>query len=143
MSTQKTCGPLYKEGLEEFTAMDQKLIPVYAAGFISGQAEKIHLGACRAAMFRPSSDWFEMVENVAQSVAKRYGLRVSVISTSRGPEIWLCDSEATAAEISLLPTIAENSDTWHWRRGIMCGIPSWSIDPNFHLRTGHNDPCDV
>lgn len=141
MNNQKTCGPLYKEGLEFHTGMDPQLIPVFASGFVSGQAEKIYLGACHAAMFRPSGEWLATVETITAHVAKRYGLLVCVLPTSRGPEIWMCKSAEVCESISALRSMRENSPEWHRRRGLLCGV--LEIDHEFHHRTGHNDPCDV
>ena len=137
----QTCGPLYCESLEEFTGMDPKLIPVFASGFISGQAEKIYLGAAGAAMFRPSAEWFNDVFNIAHQVARRYGLLVRVLETSVGSEIWII-VESMERTFLRLPECGENSGCWHETRGRLCGIPEHAIDRNFHLRTGWGKPCD-
>lgn len=139
----QTCGPLYKEGLESFTGMDRDKIAVFAAGFVSGQAEKIYLGACQAAMFRPAPENYHMVFEIAAEVATRYGLRVETMDTSRGTEVWLCGSPAVALAIRKLPTLErENTPRWHQSRGLFCGIPEHQIDYQFHERTGFGERCD-
>jgi len=50
-----TCGTHYLKLLKVFTELDPERVRYFAAGFVCGQAEKIHLGACPAAMFRPNS----------------------------------------------------------------------------------------
>ena len=80
MTEQKTCGPLYRDGLGEFTDMDPDLILVFAAGFASGQAEKIYLGACQAAMFRPSEERWDAVMEIVVKVRDRYGLHTTSLT---------------------------------------------------------------
>lgn len=142
MSDQQTCGPLYKAGLESFTGMDPELIPIFAAGFVSGQAEKVKLGACQAAMFRPSEDWVETVRSIVREVAERYGLAWATIGTSRGLEIWLCKSFEIYDAITSLESLGENSPRWHERRGLLCGVRAHDIDYLFHERAGFGQPCD-
>jgi hypothetical protein len=142
MSTASTCGPLYLDGLTSFTGMDADKIPIFAAGFVSGQAEKIYLGACRAAMFRPSEEWHSTVMGIVRQVAERYMLRVHELQTSRGVEIWLCKSRNDYTALVVLDHMEENSPEWHRRRGEMCGIPESDIDLEFHKRSGFGEPCD-
>lgn len=142
MKSETTCGPLYQDGLLAFTGMDPAKIPIFAAGFVSGEAEKIFLGACSAAMFRPSEEWHDTVMGIVDDVSSRYGLFVEELPTSRGVEIWLCLSPAVQLSIRMLPTLGENSPEWHQRRGLLCGIPSHQIDYQFHKRSGFGEPCD-
>src|ERR1700721_1234405 len=99
MTDKPTCGPLYLEGLDKYTGGDPEKIRIYAAAFCAGQAEKVCLGACRAAMFRPSADRFTMLIAVVCDVAKRYGLTVYVRpaynpeTKHAGREIWICRSK--------------------------------------------------
>lgn len=136
-----TCGPLYKAGIESFTGMDPEKIPLFAAGFVSGQAEKIYLKACQAAMFRPSGEHHEMVWRIVLEVAGRYGLFVQKLETSRGVELWLCSSPIVAQSIRNLPR-PENSPEWHEARGMLCGVPRHQIDYEFHERAGYGERCD-
>ena len=143
MTDTTTCGPLYKAGLEDFTGMDPELIPVFVAGFVSGQAEKIYLGACQAAKFWPSNKWRDTVVEIVTKVADRYGLYRAFLHASRGDEVWLCLSPAVVESVESLGNVDENSSLWHERRGLLCGIPAYQIDFCFHERIGHNEPCDV
>ena len=139
---KQTCGPLYKAGLEEFTGMDSRKIPIFAAGFISGEAEKIYLGACSAAMFRPSADWFDRVFNICHQVARRYELLVRVLDTTKGCEIWILRSNLFAEMIVQLAGYGENTAEWHRVRGRLCGVPEHELDSAFHERSGFGERCD-
>lgn len=141
-ASKATCGPLYKAGLESFTGMDPDKIPIFAAGFISGQAEKIYLGACQAAMFRPPKEWVGVVSEIAHEVADRYGLEGVCLPTSRGEELWMVRSPAVRTSILGLLDMPENSPEWHERRGLLCGVPPYHIDVNFHERSGYGVRCD-
>jgi hypothetical protein len=144
MATLKpqTCGPLYKVGLEQFTGMDPALIPVFAAGFVSGEAEKIYLGACRAAMFRPSEEWFKVVFDICLKVGHRYGLQVRILPFNRGREIWVVRDTEVGDAILKMQTVEENSEEWHEIRGRLCGVPGHKIDYQFHEREGFGERCD-
>ncbi len=55
-----------KEAINKYAGDDSEKIRIFAAGFVSGQAEKVYLGACRAAMFRPSQDRYGMLNVVTE-----------------------------------------------------------------------------
>lgn len=137
-----TCGPLYKAGLEEFTGLDPDKTPLFAAGFMSGQAEKIYLGACRAAMFRPSAEYLPVIREILQKIADRYHLWIESLNTAQGEELWLCADPRVATEIRQLADIKENCGAWHLKRGILCGVPLKKIDTDFHHRDGYGKRCD-
>lgn len=139
----KSCGPLYQEALAAYTAYEPDNVRLFAAGFVHGQAEKVYLGACNAAMFRPSEERWAMVERLVAEAASRYRLKVVVIATDRGRELWLCRSEATVSVVEGMPTVPTNTARWHRVRGLLCGVPACEIDADFHSRDGHNDPCDI
>ncbi len=67
------CGLLYQQGLLEFTN-DEATQRAFAAGFVSGQTEKVHSGSCPAAMFCPVSDDHAWFYRMVSDVARRYGL---------------------------------------------------------------------
>lgn len=145
--TKPTCGPMYKEAIDHYCGStgpdfcrsnDPALVRVFAAGFVSGQAEKVYLGACRAAMFRPSAERYGMLIDVASDVARRYGLTVV---TGVKFEIWICRDE-WAPMVRTLKDAEENSRIWHECRGFLCGIPFEECDYEFHLREGHGQRCD-
>ena len=138
--SKPTCGPMYKEALELYAGFNPDKVRIFAAGFVSGQAEKVYLGACYAAMFRPSQDRYGMLLETVQDVAKRYGL--AVVSPIGGKqEIWICRPEAIGV-IERLHDIPEDCPKWHEHRGFLCGVPRQEIDYQFHLRTGHGERCD-
>lgn len=142
-NNRPTCGPLYLDGLKSFTGMKPRYIKLFAAGFISGQAEKLYLRACSAAMFRPSAMHLDMVREIVAEVATRYGLLTTELPTSRGVEVWICSSPAVKMAIDKLPEDGENSAIWHRRRGVLCGIPPHLIDLAFHERSGYGETCDA
>lgn len=142
MNDKQTCGPLYFEALKHFTGLDPEKIPLFAAGFICGQAEKVCLGACAAAMFRPSEEWQDMVYENVCNAAHIYGLYVTTLDTSRGREIWMYKSLVAQTAIESLSGLTENSPRWHQRRGLLCGVPLRQIDHAFHERHGYGEKCD-
>lgn len=143
--SKPTCGVLYLEGLEQFAGETAESFLAWTAGFVSGQAEKVYLGACKAAMFRPSDEHFEMVSQIAESVCRRYGLcmRRGVRGNPKkgGNEIWIYRLE-NADRIGEWLRHEENSPKWHTLRAALCGIPANEIDFEFHNRAGYNEPCD-
>ena len=112
----------------------------FAVGFATGQAEKVHLGVCRAAMFRPSKELFEWYLGEVKQIAENYSLQVSVLAcdNSETPfEIWIHNGpigEWLSFEI--------NSPDWHRARAKACGIPEDKVDVNYHLKSGYGKRCD-
>ncbi len=137
---KKTCGDFYLEGLQSFTAMESESVRLFAAGFVSGQAEKVHLGACKAAMFRPSEDRWRMIMAIVEEVCRRYEL---VVFEAGIGEIWICrDMDVWKELLDLHAHVGRNSATWHRRRAEMCGINPAMIDENFHERKNYGKRCD-
>lgn len=130
-----TCGPLYLDALLKHAGGDLDKLKAFAAGFVNGQAEKVYLGACRAAMFRPSPQHVPLVSSLVLDAADRYGLMVRSFSG----EIWLY---RTAGDMDQLGTLAKDSPAWHRERGRLCGVPEDEIDERFHERKGYAEPCD-
>ena len=140
MSTKPTCGPMYKSALEKYCGGDPQKIHLFAAGFVSGEAEKVYLGACSAAMFRPSQDRMGMLSEIVEDVCQRYGL-VS-FDGGRG-ELWICrNMDVWEALREMHAMVPANSEEWHRRRAELCGIPLGEVDVNFHERAGHGERCD-
>jgi hypothetical protein len=137
---KRTCGPLYNEGMLAYcrSAEEERL---FAAGFVSGQAEKVYLGACRAAMFRPSPEKRDMLIEVVIEVAKRYELAVDYLLD----EIWILRSSFDGQWIlfSSLLNQEVNSPAWHVWRALLCGVPVDEVDLEFHKRKGFGEKCDV
>lgn len=137
----KTCGPMYFDALSKYAGDDDALIRVFAAGFINGQAEKVYLGACRAAMFRPSEERYVMVRELAKEACERYNLNLFYAPDG---EVWICRSVATWKALDDLYAQYDNRGAeWHRRRGELCGVPAHEIDEEFHKRKGHGEPCDT
>jgi hypothetical protein len=137
---KRTCGPLYNEGMLAYckNVEEERL---FAAGFVSGQAEKVYLGACRAAMFRPSPEKRDMLIEVVVEVAKRYDLAVDYLLD----EIWILrrTREDQWALFSRLQDEEVNSPIWHTWRAYLCGVPAEEVDLDFHKRKGFGEKCDV
>jgi hypothetical protein len=114
----------------------------FAAGFAAGQAEKVYLGACQAAMFRPSNDHFEWYYQEVKRIADAYGLETRVLSSFQmetSHEIWIY-REKTVVGMWMMQDI--NSPEWHQLRAQLCGIPADEVDVNYHLRSGYGEKCD-
>lgn len=145
MSDKVTCGVLFQKAM---TQIIQKVgndpVLLFCSGHVCGQAEKIYLGACSAAMFRPSTE--EHRNNLLISViicSAVYELEVSVFEREEiQDEIWLHTPKAGPILADCLNNDPVNSVSWHYLRGLMCGIPQESIDHEFHLRKGYRQPCD-
>lgn len=141
MTSKTTCGPFYKDALAKYAGDSPEAIKIFAAGFVSGQAEKVYLGACRAAMFRPSQDRYGMLIETVNEVASRYGLKV-ITPVGSKMEIWICRPIWANDVQMLLGKFVEDSPAWHSKRAWLCGVPDREIDYDFHLREGHGQPCD-
>ena len=141
--SKPTCGPMYKEALDKYADGDESKSHAFAAGFVSGQAEKVYLGACRAAMFRPSQDRKAMLLEIVADAAARYGLRVVVPVGAKG-EVWICRATYLPAVEMLRDCHPENenSEWWHRHRAFLCGVPDDEVDSKFHLRDRHGLDCD-
>lgn len=149
MSVPKTtCGPLYRALLHHFCAapgslggaggLDTDKVALFAAGFCCGQAEKVYLGACTAAMFRPSAERRAMLLEVLAHVCAVYGLLV----VERQDEVWVCRDQETKTNVMLMDFGTPNSPAWHRSRGDLCGVPDDEIDEAFHERQGYGERCD-
>lgn len=138
-----TCGVLCMESINEFckTEAERK---AFAVGHVHGQAEKVYLGACAAAMFRPQPDQFEWLLNAVQRVAARYSLDVETLpyegDWSGRREIWI--SRRGNRIVGSWLDSEPDSKRWHTMRALACGIPAECIDTEFHTRRGYNEPCD-
>lgn len=141
--SQVTCGVLYLRGFQtETNRASGNEFRLFDAGFIYGQAEKIYIGACHAAMYCPAKDNFPGIREVVERAARIYGLKVTQLETKAGVEIWLCGTDVIKRAVEGLHVHAENGENWHLIRGILCGIPTDQIDKQFHLRQGFGEPCD-
>ena len=135
---RESCGPFYRRVREAITGDDPARNRDFAAGFVAGQAEKVYLGACLAAMFRPGSpEGMELLREVADRICAQYGLvHVRVMA-----ELWICRPESRT-EVETLVGVEPNSSLWHCRRARLCGVPSEEVDLQFHLRKGATENVD-
>lgn len=141
MQHKKTCGPFYLDALQSHAGGDESFTEAFAAGFVNGQAEKVYIGACRAAMFRPSEGNWSMVARLATEAAERYGLRFSTMCDVG--EIWILQEHpGVLACFAGLAETEVNSPEWHEIRGWLCGVPTGEIDFEFHKRKGFGESCD-
>lgn len=137
-ATKTSCGPLYRAAKNHFTGGDPAKERLFAAGFVHGQAEKVYLGACMAAMFRPSTlEKQVMVQEIAEQAAVLYGLVVLNIRE----EIWICRPDHEK-DVGKLWWMIIDSGLWHCYRGGLCGVPTGEIDNQFHLRQGAKEAAD-
>lgn len=139
-----TCGPLFQKCLSYFTShYSSDLILLFAAGMALGQAEKIYLGACQAAMFRPSKENHGKMLAVCVYLSGIYRLEVSVFNRPEiWNEVWLHTNKCGHLLYNTLQNEDVNSPIWHTVRGMLCGIPYNQIDLDFHLRRGYREDCD-
>lgn len=119
---QETCGSLYRDAFS-------RLPDSFSAGFICGQAEKVHSGACDACMVRPRESDMEATDAACRVAEQVYGL----VYRTDGREIWLIRREAVAAWGATMG-MEVNSPEYHRARAALCGIRD--VDEKFHERFG-------
>ena len=136
MNEKKTCGSYYLEAASHWTSTEEEYA-AYVAGFVMGQAEKVFLGACRAAMFRPADNWREMLGARIDYVWDLYGLA----SKDVDGEIWICRRENVPA-VSELWMVDPNSPEYHLHRAWLTGIPADEVDLHYHERAHYGEQCE-
>ncbi|MFA5987585.1 MAG: hypothetical protein WC797_02965 [Candidatus Paceibacterota bacterium] len=104
---------------------------LFNAGSWDGQAQKIYLGACPAAMFRLPLNKLLSGMKLAKIIAKNYGLNAFNVNN----EIWIIQPKYKKY-LKIMMTLPENSAGWHLLRAILCGIPLDNVDVEYHLRKG-------
>ena len=130
------CGEIYRRLRE---SLETAKLDSFGAGFMAGQAEKIYLGACKAAMFRIQPENRRDVARVISIIADAYSLRCLEVNG----EFWFFRNSITEAQIKdVYYTFDENTAEWHLRRGYLVGIPANEIDLGYHKSTGFGEPCD-
>ena len=139
MTEKPTCGPLFLEAINRHAGDDPDKRHLFAAGFVHGQAEKVYLGACAGAMFRPSVEYAEEMYHLVESAATQYSLIGPIIL---GQELWLLRDTTALKAFHKMQGLEANSPNWHFCRGRLCGIPQQDIDIYFHERRGYGKPCD-
>lgn len=140
-ATQGTCMVRFGEALQIFFGDDPQRRRDATVGFWIGLAEKVGMGACRAAMVRPNLGKNPWATEALSAVANHWGLVVTTFKYGDITELWIT-RPANAVEVENLLTCAVNSPEWHTRRGLLCGVPVEEIDPEFHLRPGYGEFID-
>lgn len=144
-----TCGQLYLQALERYTGFDDAKIALFAPGFVMGHAECLYLGAKRAAMFRPSLQYHEIVIDACKAAMEIYD-DLALLFIAETGEFWLYRTEWHEMMMRVYTMAKEDQSVWnlerwsiwHLTRGRLCGIPENEIDIVYHEREGHTIPAD-
>lgn len=143
MSEQETCGPLYYRNRRMMVPdEDPEKIRVFALGMASGEAEKVHLRACPAAMFRPAAEDFDWLLEGVVLIGANYGLDVwpflyEVADGVVVREVWMVSNDPWPQLLfQSMKAVKVNTPEWHRLRAVLCGIPEDRVDPEFHKRRG-------
>lgn len=134
-----TCAPLFLK-LLDLTLKDKAagLIPddtaFFGRAFQVGQAEKVYLGSCLAAMSRPGPEYFDCMLLGAMHIADVYGL-ANGVTHKKGydDEIWVFRESASALWERMAMTEVD-TPLYHRLRAGLCGVPDAEVDLAFHLR---------
>lgn len=137
MDKKYSCGYYYKQALAAYTGGNASYTRQFAAGFVFGQAEKVFLGACQGAIFRPSFEWHDMLLKITEHAAEMYGLVVRVYDS----EIYIFRPEARPLFEALYETFVD-SPQWHLIRAQLTGVPPRDVDIKFHEREGAKERAD-
>lgn len=139
-----SCGPFARAVQDRYAQNDGER-RAYWAGVIYGNAEKVFLGACHAAMFKPRAENFGECLEIVQAIAGLYRLQVRATDYSVDGktvrEIWIYKPHSFKVFGTWLQHPV-NSQYWHYHRGRACGVPEHELDLQFHLRQGHDEVCD-
>lgn len=130
---------LFAELMERFTDDEPLAQTVFAAGFVTGQAEKVCCGACKAAMFRPETPAHdEMLGEIIKDIADKYGLFWDRYLFQGEVEYWI----ATTTWWFLVDRMTDlgetgcNTPAWHMHRALLCGVDPQQIDLEYHKGKG-------
>ncbi len=146
MSRRHSIGELLCEAIEaaeQFGVRTECHVAAFV-GYVIGQVEKVHLGACKACMV--STVLCDRSLVCCQSIARIYGLALVELDylnvppnrpsevpeeEARVQEIWLCQRRWRRA-VEKLRTMTPNAPAWHRLRAKLCGIPKARVDIHFH-----------
>lgn len=168
MTEKPVCGVLYRKLLDYATLQSVSLnfssstadlpnlledygFKAFTIGFIGGQAEKVYLGSCMAAMFRPSDAHIGMVCSILRHVTGIYQ-GVVWMRDPYAKEVWLYlePYSALIKEVIRHSKLIQDEEAseeevrhYHEIRARLCGVSSHQIDREFHLRKGYGEPCDI
>ncbi len=123
---------LFAELLERFTDHEPTAVAAFAAGFMTGQAEKVWCGACKAAMFRPdTSQHDELLGEIIQDVAGQYGLFYERYVFAGEVEYWIASSGWWFL-VDRLTEMKYDTPKWHLHRAALCGVSPWNVELDYH-----------
>ena len=126
---------LFAELLERFTDDEPLAVTVFAAGFMTGQAEKVWCGACKAAMFRPETPAHDnLLGEIIPDVAGHYGLFYERYLFEGEVEYWIASSTWWFL-VDRLTDMECNTPAWHLQRAALCGVDPQQIDLEYHKNT--------
>jgi hypothetical protein len=128
-----TCTSFYCAAVKKYGKTEAEYW-AFSAGFVIGQAEKVRLGACRAAMFRPLAKEKKLLLKIIRDACKRFELEYVDIGIDG--EIWIVRKGSLGC-IEQLLRFEKNSIGWHHERAYLCGVPSSEVDEHFHHRPGY------
>lgn len=137
-TNKPTCGVLFKEVVSKWAGAGFEKTLLFSAGHVCGQAEKVYLGACMGAMFRPSPEFYDRFMEIVTHIASVYTLRVCTLDN----EVWILRDEMAENHFDVVKKSEVNSSTWHRYRGLICGVPFRELDHEFHLRQGYGVRCE-
>ena len=128
MIVRVTCGLLYKKAKQEALLLERPDLN-FSFGFAAGEAEKIYLGACMGAMFKPREDF----RTVLSIFLSRLCIIYSLDSRRDRDELWLFAQTVEASGLfEKMKNCIFNSSDYHSVRAKLCGIPESRVDLEFH-----------
>lgn len=130
-----TCGELFDAVVNQLLQGGPTLD--FYIGFVAGHAEKIHLGAALASVFRPPEEWSARAAHAIGSVCGIYGLYHKRLHTNRGVEIWIFREHWVGSAITAMGQINEDEPPWHQMRAWLTGVKPSDVDIRYHERYRH------
>ena len=141
MKNTKVVGKVTQQ-LRDLFSHTEEAAEAFAVGFAAGQAEKVYLGACKAAMFRPAAENLEWYTGELKKIVDIFGLVMVPQTTGCLETPWEIWIHRPDTQIGAWLDHETNSPEWHRLRAEACGIPQDEVDVNYHLRSGYGEKCD-
>lgn len=132
---KKRCEDHWQALQQKFGEGNGSRKAAFVAGWVGGLGEKVHLGACKAAMISPLMKDYAWVREIIDNVCAEYGLLKHVIYREYRVEFWVFRNTRDQYLLSMHPNDGR-------MRGRMCGIPIDEIDENYSIEaplTNHKD----
>jgi hypothetical protein len=125
MAKKKRCNDFYHIIMKQFAdgETDRRLLSI---GWMGGLAEKVYMGACRAAMVAPLRIDESWTCHAARFICETYGLHIFVKHRTSRTEIWFCRD--TKTQYALDAYIDDNQF-----RATICGLDMALYDPKHPL----------